>query len=50
MGLTLIGKILKWCISESEEELMSRYKFDVIGCHPFNTPAPITFEEWKKLQ
>ena len=50
MGLKLIGKMLKWCISEDETELMSRYKTEVVDCHPFNTPVPITFKEWKKLQ
>jgi len=28
------------------KELYREYKTDVLDCHPFNTPVPISFKNW----
>jgi len=30
-----------------EDELRSRYKTEVVDCHPFDTPPPISYEQWR---
>ena len=42
----LRDKLRDLIMEESDEELREIYKLDVVDCHPFDTPVPITYEEW----
>lgn len=45
----IFKRIINHVFKESDEELLERYNFDVIGCHPPNIGDKFpTFEEWKK--
>ncbi len=39
--------ILDWLLKDTEEELYSQYKTDIIDCHPGRGLPPITFEQFK---
>ncbi len=44
-----MGRILDWIFQDTDEDLYSQYKTDVLDCHPFKSPLPITFEQYKNM-
>ena len=48
MFIALIAYII--IVPDDEAELRSRYQTEVVDCHPFNTPPPISFKQFKEMQ
>ena len=47
--MRVLGWELDWLLQDTEEELYSQYRTDVVDCHPFEGLPPITFDEFKKI-
>jgi len=47
-SIVILIQIYYFVFVNKEESLEKQYQIDVVDCHPFNTPIPISYEEWKK--